>query len=89
MKLGKVNELLIKAEVSDLTDEKKEEDLVEELVEEEENVSGADCVFTAKNLETALNTVIFKTGLSTMSTSVLFFLISLSKPSAVPSPADE
>ncbi|XP_051920442.1 epithelial splicing regulatory protein 1 isoform X2 [Hippocampus zosterae] len=55
-KLGKVNELLIKADVSDLTDEKKEEDLVEELVEEEENVSGPDCVFTAKNLETALNT---------------------------------
>ncbi|XP_037130191.1 epithelial splicing regulatory protein 1 isoform X1 [Syngnathus acus] len=54
-KLGKVNELLIKPEVSELTDEKNEGDVVEEHVEEE-NVSGADCVFTAKSLETALNT---------------------------------
>ncbi|XP_077384047.1 epithelial splicing regulatory protein 1 isoform X2 [Festucalex cinctus] len=54
-KLGKVNELLIKPEVSDVTDEKKEEDVAEELVEDE-NVSGADCVYTAKSLENALNT---------------------------------
>ncbi|XP_077431067.1 epithelial splicing regulatory protein 1 isoform X2 [Vanacampus margaritifer] len=53
-KLGKVNELLIKPEVSDVTDEKKE-DVTDELVEDE-NESGADCVFTAKSLETALNT---------------------------------
>ncbi|KAM9852378.1 epithelial splicing regulatory protein 1 isoform 2-T2 [Aulostomus maculatus] len=48
-KSGKVNELLIKPDPSDLTDE-KEEDVVEE-----ENGSGAECVFTAANLEAALN----------------------------------
>uniref|UniRef100_A0A3Q3Q1I7 RRM domain-containing protein n=1 Tax=Monopterus albus TaxID=43700 RepID=A0A3Q3Q1I7_MONAL len=53
-KLGKVNELLIKPDLSDLTEEKKEEDVVEESVEEE-NGSGADCVFTATSLEMALN----------------------------------
>ncbi|XP_061531256.1 epithelial splicing regulatory protein 1 isoform X2 [Phycodurus eques] len=53
-KLGKVNELVIKPEVSDVADEKKEEDAAEDLVEEE-NASGADCVFTAKSLEAALN----------------------------------
>ncbi|XP_044215973.1 epithelial splicing regulatory protein 1 isoform X1 [Thunnus albacares] len=54
-KLGRVNELLIKPDLTDLTEEKeKEEDVVEESVEEE-NGSGADCVFTALNLETALN----------------------------------
>ncbi|XP_041798410.1 epithelial splicing regulatory protein 1 isoform X1 [Chelmon rostratus] len=52
-KLGKVNELLIKSDLSDLTEE-KEEDVVEESVEEE-NASKADCVFTATSLETALN----------------------------------
>lgn len=54
--LGKVNELLIKPDLSDLTEEKEEEDVVEESVEEE-NGSKADCVFTATNLETALNLV--------------------------------
>ncbi|XP_067457660.1 epithelial splicing regulatory protein 1 isoform X1 [Thunnus thynnus] len=54
-KLGRVNELLIKPDLTDLTEEKEEEeDVVEESVEEE-NGSGADCVFTALNLETALN----------------------------------
>ncbi|XP_069392966.1 epithelial splicing regulatory protein 1 isoform X1 [Paralichthys olivaceus] len=53
-KLGKVNELLIKPDLVDLTEEKKEEDVVEESVEEE-NVSGADCVSTSANLEAALN----------------------------------
>ncbi|XP_071772895.1 epithelial splicing regulatory protein 1 isoform X4 [Centroberyx gerrardi] len=52
-KLGKVNELLIKPELSDLTEE-KEEDGVEVRVEEEDG-SGADCVSTATNLENALN----------------------------------
>ncbi|XP_041650264.1 epithelial splicing regulatory protein 1 isoform X2 [Cheilinus undulatus] len=52
-KLGKVNELLIKPDLSDLTEE-KEEDVVEER-EEEEHGSKADCVFTASSLETALN----------------------------------
>ncbi|KAM3872929.1 epithelial splicing regulatory protein 1 [Diretmus argenteus] len=52
-KLGKVNELSIKPELSELT-EQKEEDGVEVRVEEE-NRSGADCVSTAANLESALN----------------------------------
>ncbi|XP_038567451.1 epithelial splicing regulatory protein 1 isoform X3 [Micropterus salmoides] len=49
-KLGKVNELLIKPDLSDLTEEKEEEDVVKE-----ENGSRADCVFTDTSLETALN----------------------------------
>lgn len=53
--LGRVNELLIKPDLSDLT-EQKEEDVVEESVEEE-NGSGSDCVSTATMLETALNLV--------------------------------
>ncbi|XP_078109116.1 epithelial splicing regulatory protein 1 isoform X5 [Sander vitreus] len=53
-KLGKVNELLIKPDLSDLTEEKEEEDVVEESVEED-NRFGADNVFTATSLETALN----------------------------------
>ncbi|CAK6960654.1 epithelial splicing regulatory protein 1 isoform X1 [Scomber scombrus] len=53
-KLGRVNELLIKPDLSDLSGEKEEEDVVEESLEEE-NGSGADCVFTATSLETALN----------------------------------
>ncbi|XP_029958093.1 epithelial splicing regulatory protein 1 isoform X2 [Salarias fasciatus] len=54
--LGKVNELLIKPELSDLTEEKEKEveDVVEESVEEN-TASGADCVSTATSLETALN----------------------------------
>lgn len=56
--MGKVNELLIKHSVSDLAEEKKEEDVVEERVEEE-TVFKADCVFTAENLEAALNLVMF------------------------------
>lgn len=55
--MGKVNELLIKPDLSDLTEEKEEEDVVEESVEED-NRSGADNVFTATSLETALNLVI-------------------------------
>ncbi|XP_074540178.1 epithelial splicing regulatory protein 1 isoform X2 [Halichoeres trimaculatus] len=55
-KFGKVNELFIKPDRSDLTEEKEaeEEDVVEESVEEEYG-SRADCVFTASNLETALS----------------------------------
>ncbi|XP_033496743.2 epithelial splicing regulatory protein 1 isoform X1 [Epinephelus lanceolatus] len=52
--LGKVNELLIKPDLSDLTEEKEVEDVVEES-KEEENRSGADNVSTATSLETALN----------------------------------
>ncbi|XP_034410102.1 epithelial splicing regulatory protein 1 isoform X2 [Cyclopterus lumpus] len=53
-KLGKVNELFIKLDLSDLTEEKEEEDGVEESVEEEDR-SPADNVYTATSLETALN----------------------------------
>ncbi|XP_037309677.2 epithelial splicing regulatory protein 1 isoform X3 [Pungitius pungitius] len=55
-KLSKVNELLIKPDLSDLAEEKEEEeeDEVEESAEKE-NKSRADNVFTATNLETALN----------------------------------
>ncbi|KAL6109197.1 esrp1 [Pungitius sinensis] len=53
-KLSKVNELLIKPDLSDLSEEKEEEDEVEERAENE-NKSRADNVFTATNLETALN----------------------------------
>ncbi|XP_034730600.1 epithelial splicing regulatory protein 1 isoform X2 [Etheostoma cragini] len=53
-KLGKLNELLIKPDLSDLTEQNDEEDVVEESVEED-NRSGADNVFTATSLETALN----------------------------------
>lgn len=55
--LGKVNELLIKPDLSDLTEEKEEEDVVEECVEEQSGFK-ADCVFTATSLEAALNLVI-------------------------------
>lgn len=54
--LGRVNGILIKPDLSDLTDEKEEDDEAEESVEEE-NGSGADCVSTAASLETALNLV--------------------------------
>ncbi|XP_047196730.1 epithelial splicing regulatory protein 1 isoform X3 [Hippoglossus stenolepis] len=53
-KLGRVNELLIKPDLSDMTEEKEEEDVVEESIEEE-NGSGAECVSTSANLEAALN----------------------------------
>lgn len=54
--LGKVNELLIKPDTTEFTEEKEEEDVEEESVEEEAG-SKADCVFTASCLETALNLV--------------------------------
>ncbi|XP_069552136.1 epithelial splicing regulatory protein 1 isoform X4 [Brachyistius frenatus] len=53
-KLGRVNELLIKPDLSDETEEKEEEDVVEESVEEETG-SGADCVSTATSVDAALN----------------------------------
>lgn len=55
--LGRLHELLIKPDLSDLTEEKEEEDVVEESVEEA-NGSGADCSSTAASLEAALNQVI-------------------------------
>uniref|UniRef100_G3P3D3 Epithelial splicing regulatory protein 1 n=1 Tax=Gasterosteus aculeatus aculeatus TaxID=481459 RepID=G3P3D3_GASAC len=57
-KLGKVNELLIKPDLSDLAEEKEEEEEEEDEVEEsaeKENKSRADNVSTATSLETALN----------------------------------
>lgn len=51
-----MNELLIKPDLSDLTEGKEEEDVVEESVEKE-NGSKADRVFTAASLEAALNLV--------------------------------
>lgn len=52
-----MNELLIKSDLADLTEEKEEEDVAEESLEKE-NRSKADYVFTATSLETALNKVI-------------------------------
>ncbi|XP_008301243.1 epithelial splicing regulatory protein 1 isoform X1 [Stegastes partitus] len=52
--LSKVNELLIKPDLADLTEEKEEEDVVAE-GEEEESGSGADCVSTTTSVEAALN----------------------------------
>lgn len=54
--LGRVNELLIKPELSDLTEPKEEEDGLEVRAEEGSG-SGADCVSTATDLESALNQV--------------------------------
>lgn len=51
-----MNELLIKHDLSDSAEEKKEEDVVEKCVEEETGFK-ADCVFTAENLEAAVNLV--------------------------------
>lgn len=62
--LGKVNELIIKPDLSDLTDKEEEEDNVEksEEKEEEEETSlyRADCVYTVTSLDSAFNTVIEK-----------------------------
>ncbi|CAG6015474.1 unnamed protein product [Menidia menidia] len=51
--LGRVNELLIKPALSDLTEEKAEEDVVEESQEKEDG--SANCVSTATSLDSALN----------------------------------
>lgn len=58
--MGKVNELIIQTDLSELTEGKEDKDVVEEAVEEELG-SKADSVFTATSLETALNLVIRKT----------------------------
>uniref|UniRef100_A0A3P8RR79 Epithelial splicing regulatory protein 1 n=1 Tax=Amphiprion percula TaxID=161767 RepID=A0A3P8RR79_AMPPE len=57
-KLGKLNELLIKPDLADLTEEKEEEEEEDDVVEEheeEENRSGADSVSTTTSVDTALN----------------------------------
>ncbi|XP_013871085.1 epithelial splicing regulatory protein 1 [Austrofundulus limnaeus] len=56
--LGRVNELIIKPDLSDLTDEKVDKDVVKESEEEEkeeESVNGADCIYTATCLNNAFN----------------------------------
>lgn len=68
--LGKVNELIIKTNLSDLTDKEEDEDDVvekseekeaeEEQQEEETSSYRADCVYTATSLDSAFNTVIEK-----------------------------
>uniref|UniRef100_A0A3Q2QRH0 Epithelial splicing regulatory protein 1 n=1 Tax=Fundulus heteroclitus TaxID=8078 RepID=A0A3Q2QRH0_FUNHE len=44
--LGKVNELLIRPDLTDSTEEKTDEDVVVECKEDDESSSGADCVYT-------------------------------------------
>lgn len=65
-----MNELLIKPDLSDLTEEKEEEDVVKE-----ENGSRADCVFTDTSLETALNQVIASLKSLEISTLVFYYVI--------------
>lgn len=57
--LGKVNELIIKPDLSELTEGKEDKDVVEQTADKESG-SKADAVFTATSLETALNQVIRK-----------------------------
>ncbi|KAG7282192.1 hypothetical protein CRUP_034939 [Coryphaenoides rupestris] len=59
-KLGRLNEILIKQELSDLTEEaeereEEEEEEVEKVVEEEDNGALTDFVVMATNFESALN----------------------------------
>lgn len=58
--LGKVNELIIKPDLSESTEGKEDKDVVEEAVDGESG-SKADSVFTATSFESALNLVITKT----------------------------
>lgn len=51
-----MNEVLIRPDLLDLTEEKTEEDVVEEF-KEEENGPGADCVSTVASIDSALNQV--------------------------------
>ncbi|XP_038146947.1 epithelial splicing regulatory protein 1 isoform X2 [Cyprinodon tularosa] len=53
--LGRVNELLIRSDLSDSTEEKTEEDVVVEGKEEDETASGADRVYTATSLDSGIN----------------------------------
>lgn len=63
--LGKLNELIIKPDLSESTEGKEDKDVVEEAVEEAVDGSGskADFVFTATSFESALNLVIKKNKL--------------------------
>ncbi|XP_008430874.1 epithelial splicing regulatory protein 1 isoform X1 [Poecilia reticulata] len=53
--LGRVNEILIRPDLSDSTEEKSDEDVVVECKEEDESSSGADCMYTATSLDSGLN----------------------------------
>ncbi|XP_054903717.1 epithelial splicing regulatory protein 1 isoform X2 [Poeciliopsis prolifica] len=52
--LGRVNEILIRPDLSDSTEEKSDEDVVVEC-KEDESSSGADCMYTAASLDSGLN----------------------------------
>ncbi|MEQ2251711.1 Epithelial splicing regulatory protein 1, partial [Ilyodon furcidens] len=52
--LGRVNELLIRPELSDSTGEKTDEDVLVEC-KEDETASGADCVYTVTSLDSGIN----------------------------------
>ncbi|XP_012704782.2 epithelial splicing regulatory protein 1 isoform X3 [Fundulus heteroclitus] len=54
--LGKVNELLIRPDLTESTEEKTDEDVVVECKEDDESSSGADCVYTATSLDSGINT---------------------------------
>ncbi|XP_023819764.1 epithelial splicing regulatory protein 1 isoform X3 [Oryzias latipes] len=51
--LGRVNELLIKPDLSDFTEENVKEDVVDN--KETEKGSGGDCIFTVTSIDTALS----------------------------------
>ncbi|KAM4567842.1 epithelial splicing regulatory protein 1 isoform 1-T1 [Fundulus diaphanus] len=53
--LGRVNELLIRPDLTDSTEEKTDEDVVVECKEDDESSSGADCVYTATSLDSGIN----------------------------------
>ncbi|XP_032415096.1 epithelial splicing regulatory protein 1 isoform X3 [Xiphophorus hellerii] len=53
--LGRVNEILIRPDLSDSTEEKSDEDVVVECKEEDESSSRADCMYTAASLDSGLN----------------------------------
>lgn len=53
--LGRVNELLIKPDLSDFTEENVKEDVVDN--KETEKGSGGDCIFTVTSIDTALSMV--------------------------------
>ncbi|RVE62627.1 hypothetical protein OJAV_G00159250 [Oryzias javanicus] len=52
--LGRVNELFIRPDLSDFTEENVKEDVVEENRETEQG-SGGDCIFTCTSIDTALS----------------------------------
>ncbi|KAM4736551.1 epithelial splicing regulatory protein 1 isoform 2-T3 [Anableps anableps] len=53
--LGKVNEILIRPDISDSTEEKTEEDVVVECKEGDKAASGADCIYTVTSLDSGIN----------------------------------